>query len=78
MAKRTIQDRLSEALLNQGLAEHPVTTRSGWRKFGPGKASGKFYFVGPAGALRTGEKISDTISLQRTKAYKDLLRSVPV
>lgn len=75
MAKRTVQDQLSEALIKQGLEGNDVPTRPKWRKFGPAK-SGNFYFVGPAGALRVGKKISDTHSIKHTKLYNQLLRSV--
>lgn len=76
MSRRTIQDRLADAITRAGFAEVEVPTRRDWRGFGPNKR-GSFYFVGPSGALRVGRRISQTVSVTGGEMYQRLLAGVP-
>ena len=60
MPKLTLQQRLVDALVATGRGT-PATSRS--RKYVTLKRpDGTFFYVGPAGALRFGKSVSDTMA----------------
>lgn len=74
MKNRTVAERLVEALKARGLTEVKSPSRK-YRAFITPQAPGLFYFVGKAGALRTGQTV--TKSFARPYSRQKLLESVP-
>ena len=67
MAKQTIAQRLVAALETQGCVRVASRTCKYIVLTRPAKPD-YFYFVGKAGALRTGKTASNSISIENTKA----------
>ena len=65
MAKVTIQTKLIEALLDHDY--HAVKTRSTKYQVFTKYASGTYYYVGKAGALRVGHNATESIPADRFK-----------
>ena len=61
MPKRTLQQRLVDALVNTGRGA-PVESRS-CKYVTLKRPDGGFYFVGKAGALRFGKTVSDSMAV---------------
>jgi hypothetical protein len=75
---KTLQDRLCAALLARGYQE--IAGRS--RKFrvfepkGPDAPNANKFYVGKAGAFRTGMNLTDSVSMTRGRFYAILLSEV--
>ena len=66
MAKQTIAQRLIAVLEKHGCERVTARTNKYTVLTRPAKP-GNFYFVGKAGALRTGKTVSSSISIENTK-----------